>query len=315
MRRRSKPWGCEGSDGDPNRPGSERIRSDDDPSRPSGERSLPPLGNVAVVKIATWNVNSIRARADRVESWLQRSDVDVLAIQETKAKDENFPWDLFEKNGYEVAHFGLNQWNGVAIASRVGLDDVERTFDGQPHFGKTEDTTAAEARAIGATCGGVRVWSLYVPNGRTVDDPHMPYKLNWLKALKEEAAGWIQADPALPVALMGDWNIAPTDDDVWDIDWFRAQNATHVTEPERAAFRAFEEAGFVDVVRPHTPGPGVYTYWDYTQLRFPKKEGMRIDFILGSPALAARVTGAMIDREERKGKGASDHAPVIAELD
>ncbi|MGW6171879.1 exodeoxyribonuclease III [Arthrobacter sp. NPDC055138] len=267
------------------------------------------------MKIATWNVNSIRARADRVEAWLQRSDVDVLAIQETKAKDENFPWDLFEKNGYEVAHFGLNQWNGVAIASRVGLDDVERTFPGQPHFGKTEEITAAEARAIGATCGGVRVWSLYVPNGRAVDDPHMPYKLNWLKVLKEEAASWVQADPSLNLALMGDWNIAPTDDDVWDIEWFRAQNATHITEPERSAFRAFEEAGFVDVVRPHTPGPGVYTYWDYTQLRFPKKEGMRIDFILASPALAARVSGAMIDREERKGKGASDHAPVIAELD
>ncbi|MCC3275724.1 MULTISPECIES: exodeoxyribonuclease III [unclassified Arthrobacter] len=267
------------------------------------------------MKIATWNVNSIRARADRIEAWLQRSDVDVLAIQETKAKDENFPWELFEKNGYEVAHFGLSQWNGVAIASRVGLDDVERTFPDQPHFGKTAETTVAEARAIGATCGGVRVWSLYVPNGRAVEDPHMPYKLEWLKTLKNHAAEWITKDPSLELALMGDWNIAPEDDDVWDIDWFRAQNATHITDPERQAFKDFLDAGFTDVVRPFHPGPGVYTYWDYTQLRFPKKQGMRIDFVLGSPALAKRVTGAVIDREERKGKGASDHAPVIVELD
>lgn len=266
------------------------------------------------MKIATWNVNSIRARADRVEAWLQRSDVDVLAIQETKAKDENFPWELFENNGYEVAHFGLSQWNGVAIASRVGLDDVERTFPGQPPFGKTEATTVSEARAIGATCGGVRIWSLYVPNGRALDDPHMPYKLQWLDTLKDQAAGWIEQDPDLQLALMGDWNIAPQDGDVWDIELFRRENHTHVSEPERQAFQAFLDSGFVDLARPYTPGPGVYTYWDYTQLRFPKKEGMRIDFVLGSPALAARVTGASIDREERKGKGASDHAPVIVEL-
>jgi exodeoxyribonuclease-3 len=142
----------------------------------------------------------------------------------------------------------------------------------------------------------------------------MPYKLKWLDSLKDHAAGWISADPSAQAALMGDWNIAPTDDDVWDIDLFLTQGYTHVSEPERAAFRAFESAGYSDVVRPHTPGPGVYTYWDYTQLRFPKKEGMRIDFVLASPALAARVSGASIDREERKGKGASDHAPVIVEL-
>jgi exodeoxyribonuclease-3 len=267
------------------------------------------------VKIATWNVNSIRARADRIEAWLQRSDVDVLAIQETKAKDENFPWELFEKNDYEVAHFGLSQWNGVAIASRVGLDDVERTFVGQPPFGKNGLNPVAEARAIGATCGGMRIWSLYVPNGRALDDEHMPYKLAWLDGLRGQAQGWLAENPQAQIALMGDWNIAPQDDDVWDIDFFRREGLTHVSEPERAAFRAIESAGFADVVRLHNPGPGVYTYWDYTQLRFPKKEGMRIDFVLASPALAARVTGAVIDREERKGKGASDHAPVIVELD
>lgn len=261
------------------------------------------------VKLATWNVNSIRARADRVEAWLQRSDVDVLAIQETKARDENFPWELFENNGYEIAHFGLSQWNGVAIASRVGLADVERTFLNQPVFGAPE---VAEARAIAATCGGVRVWSLYVPNGRALDDPHMPYKLAWLDALRAGAESWLSEDPEAQIALMGDWNVAPEDHDVWDMAAF--EGATHVSPAERAAFRAFLDAGFSDVVRSFHPGPGVYTYWDYKQLRFPKKEGMRIDFILASPALAGRVTDAVIDREERKGKGASDHAPVIVTL-
>jgi exodeoxyribonuclease-3 len=202
----------------------------------------------------------------------------------------------------------------VAIASKVGLTDVERTFAGQPAFGKGGKDPVQEARAIAATCNGVRVWSLYVPNGRALDDEHMPYKLQWLDELKNQAAGWLAADPNAQVALMGDWNIAPRDDDVWDINFFIEQGLTHVSAPERAAFGAFEAAGYSDVVRPLHPGPGVYTYWDYTQLRFPRKEGMRIDFIMASPALAARVTGAEIDREERKGKGASDHAPVIVEL-
>ena len=267
------------------------------------------------MKIATWNVNSLRARADRVEDWLRRSDVDVLAIQETKCKDENFPWELFENNDYEVAHFGFSQWNGVAIASRVGLDDVQRTFTDQPAFGKGGKDPVQEARAIAATCGGVRIWSLYVPNGRALDDEHMPYKLQWLDTLNKQAAGWIAENPEAQVALMGDWNIAPRDEDVWDIDFFRDNNMTHVSAPERAAFEAFIETGFTDVVRPFTDTPKTYTYWDYTQLRFPKNEGMRIDFTLASPALAARVVGASIDREERKGKGASDHTPVIVELD
>lgn len=264
------------------------------------------------MKIATWNVNSLRARADRVEDWLRRTDVDVLAIQETKCKDDNFPWELFENNDYEVAHCGVNQWNGVAIASRVGLDDVQRGFAGQPEFGKGGMNPILEPRAIGATCGGVRIWSLYVPNGRALDDEHMGYKLSWLDALKQDAVGWLEADPQAQIALMGDWNIAPKDEDVWDINFFLENELTHVSAPERAAFAAFEEAGFTDVVRPHTEGQ--FTYWDYTQLRFPKGEGMRIDFSLTSPALTARVTGASIDREERKGKGASDHTPVIVEL-
>lgn len=266
------------------------------------------------MKIATWNVNSIRARADRVEEWLERSDVDVLAIQETKAKDETFPFEIFEFMGYEVAHFGLSQWNGVAIASRVGLDDVERTFPRQPVFGKPGEDEIQEARAIGATCGGVRVWSLYVPNGRSLNDPHMAYKIEWLNVLKENAQQWLANDPAAQFALVGDWNVAPKDEDVWDIDFFRENHMTHVSSAERAAFNAFlDEAQLVDVVRPHTQGQ--FTYWDYTKLRFPKNEGMRIDFQLCSPALAERVVGAEIDREERKGKGASDHTPVIITVD
>jgi exodeoxyribonuclease-3 len=261
------------------------------------------------VRLATWNVNSIRSRADRVAAFLQRNDVDVLALQETKCRDDQFPQMMFDALGYEVAHVGYSQWNGVAILSRVGLDDVTVGFPGQPAWG---ETPATEARALGATCGGVRVWSLYVPNGRTLADPHYQYKLAWLEALRTAGAGWLAEDPAASVALVGDWNIAPQDDDVWDIGVFA--HSTHVSEPERAAFRAIVDGGYADVVRPYTPGPGVYTYWDYTQLRFPRREGMRIDFVLGSPALAARTTGALIDREERKGKGASDHAPVIVDL-
>jgi exodeoxyribonuclease-3 len=265
------------------------------------------------VRIATWNVNSIRSRADRVAAWLERSDVDVVALQETKCRDDQFPEMMFNALGYEVAHVGHSQWNGVAILSRVGIEDVEVGFTGMPSWASKEgQDPAPEARALGATCGGVRIWSLYVPNGRTLADPHLQYKLDWLAALRDTAAGWLAEDAAAPVALVGDWNVAPENDDVWDITAFA--HSTHVSPPERAAFRAIVDAGYADVVRPYTPGPGVYTYWDYTQLRFPRREGMRIDFVLGSPALAGRVTGARIDREERKGKGASDHAPVMVDL-
>ena len=262
------------------------------------------------MRIATWNCNSIRTRVDRAVALLQRHDIDVLALQETKCMDSQFPVMPFQQAGYEVAYHGLNQWNGVAIASRVGLTDTTLGFPGMPEWGEQE--VAAEARAFGATCDGVRVWSLYVPNGRELTHPHYHYKLDWLGRLADAGRGWLADDPAAQVVLMGDWNVAPTDDDVWDPAFFAGK--THTSPPERAAFDGVVEAGYADVVRPHCPGPGVYTYWDYTQLRFPKKQGMRIDFALGSPALAARVTGAFIDREERKGKGASDHAPVIVDL-
>ncbi|KOX17129.1 exodeoxyribonuclease III [Nocardiopsis sp. NRRL B-16309] len=241
---------------------------------------------------------------------MDRSDVDVLAIQETKCRDDQFPASVFTDRGYEVAHHGLSQWNGVAIASRVGLDDVQVGFPGQPGYGEPEEV---EARAVGATCAGVQVWSLYVPNGREIDHPHYAYKLRWLEALREAGAARLAEDPRAQIAYVGDFNIAPEDTDVWDMAEFDGK--THVTGPERAAFTKLVDAGFAEVVRQYTPGPGVYTYWDYKALSFPKRKGMRIDFVLASPALSERVTGARIDREERKGKGASDHAPVIVELD
>ena len=261
------------------------------------------------LRIATWNVNSIRTRVDRVVDWMGRADVDVLAMQETKCADDQFPAMTFLGAGYEVVHCGHDQWNGVAIASRVGFDDVAVGFEGQPAWGGKD-----EARALGATCGGVRVWSLYVPNGRAITDPHYRYKLDWLAALHDTAQGWLSENGAAQIALMGDWNIAPRDEDVWDPALFR--DSTHVTEPERSAFAAIEST-YADVVRPHTPGE--FTYWDYTQLRFPRREGMRIDFILASPTLAQRVIGAGIARDERKtGKNRigspSDHAPVFVDL-
>ena len=258
------------------------------------------------MRIATWNVNSLRSRIDRVEALLQRHEIDVLALQETKAREDQLPLMGLQALGYDVAVAGLNQWNGVAVASRVGLDDIEVGFDGQPSWG---EPAGVESRAIGATCGGVRIWSLYVPNGRKIDDPHYLYKLDWLARLKATAGSWLGDD----VALVGDWNISPQDDDVFDMAAYA--NDTHVTPRERAAFQAFVDDGWTDVVRPHAPGPEVYTYWDYYRQRFERNRGMRIDFVLGSPSLAKRVTGAFIDRDERAGQGASDHAPVVVDLD
>ncbi|MFL6001879.1 MAG: exodeoxyribonuclease III [Nocardioides sp.] len=257
------------------------------------------------MRLATWNVNSLRSRIGRVEEFLQRHEVDVLAIQETKAREDQLPLMGLQALGYDVAVAGVNQWNGVAIVSRVGLDDIQVGFPGQPGWG---EPLAAEARAIAATCGGVRVWSLYVPNGRKPDDPHYVYKLDWLARLREAAGEWLDRD----TALAGDWNIAPRDEDVFDITAYAKD--THVTPRERAAFQAFLDDGWDDVVRPHAPGPEVYTYWDYYRQRFERNRGLRIDFVLASPSLAARVSGAFIDRDERAGSGASDHAPVAVDL-
>jgi exodeoxyribonuclease-3 len=261
------------------------------------------------MRLATWNINSIRARVERAAAFCQRADIDVLALQETKVKDEAFPREPFEALGYEVATSGFSQWNGVAIVSRVGLDDVERGFPGMPTWG---EPAAAEARALGATCGGVRIWSLYIPNGREVDDPHFAYKLAWLERLRDASAGWLADDPQAQVALVGDWNIAPLDTDVWDIDFFAGR--THVTPVERAALTAITAAGYTEVSRAHLPAEHTYTYWDYQQLRFPRNEGMRIDLTYASPALAARVASVTIERNERKGKAPSDHVPVVLDV-
>ena len=226
-------------------------------------------------------------------------------MQEIKCKPDQFPYKPFEDAGYQITMHGLNQWNGVAFASKIPAEDVEIGFSGMPEF-----KDAQEARAIAATFEGNRLWSLYVPNGRTLDDPHFPYKLEWLDRLASITAETLESEPDLPLALMGDFNIAPLDTDVWDINFFAG--STHVTPQERQAFEAFEQIGLRDVVRPLVPDG--YTYWDYQQLRFPRNEGMRIDFVLGSEAFAEKVKSASIERDERKGEGPSDHVPVVVEI-
>jgi exodeoxyribonuclease-3 len=265
------------------------------------------------MRVATWNVNSVRARAGRVVDWLVREDVDVVGMQEIKCKPEQFPFDAFRDAGYEVELHGLNQWNGVAFASRLPMEDVEVTFPGQPGFLKGQEgpDQPKEARAIGVTVEGVRMWSLYVPNGRELGDPHYAYKLDWLAELADRTRTWLADSPDLPLALMGDWNVAPFDSDVWDPAAFEGH--THVSQPERDAFAEFERAGLRDVVRPLVPEG--YTYWDYKQLRFPRDEGMRIDFVMGSAAFADLVVGAAVHRDERKGDAPSDHVPVVVDLD
>jgi len=262
------------------------------------------------VRIATWNVNSLRSRIDRVEALLDRHEIDVLALQETKAREDQLPVMGLQARGYEIAAAGVDQWNGVAIVSRVGLEDVRVGFPEAPTWG---DPGVAEARAIGARCGGVDIWSLYVPNGRKPGDPHYVYKLDWLARLREAARDWLDR----PTALIGDWNIAPTDEDVFDITRFA--KSTHVTPPERQALQDFLDDGYVDVVPAHVSGPDAFTYWDYYRQRFERNRGMRIDLVVASPPFVERVTGAFVDREERggsdgHGKGASDHAPVVVDI-
>jgi exodeoxyribonuclease-3 len=266
------------------------------------------------MRLATWNINSIRTRVARAVDFAVREDIDVLALQEIKCTPEQFPYEPFEAAGYHVEAHGLNQWNGVAIASRLPITDVETSFAGQPGFAKGHEGSDAplEARAIGAMIDGVKVWSLYVPNGRSLGDPHYAYKLHWLDELRQATAAELKAKPDLPLALVGDFNIIPFPDDNGDpgiVEGF----STHVSQPERDAFFALESAGVKDVVRPLIPEG--FTYWDYQRLKFPRNEGIRIDFILGSPAFADAVTAASIHRNERKGTQPSDHVPVTVDLD
>ena len=257
------------------------------------------------VRIATWNVNSVKQRLPRLLPWLDERKPDVVCLQETKLADEAFAELLdaeLSQRGYEVAVHGEAAWNGVAILSRAGLEDVVRGIPGGPGFPEPE------ARAVAATCGGLRVVSVYVPNGRSPGSDHYAYKLEWLQALRA------MVEPDAAAALVcGDMNIAPADEDVFDPEAYEGH--THVTGPERAALADLQSLGLRDVVRDRWPGERVFSYWDYRAGMFHQDLGMRIDLILAGEPVAERVKAAWIDRQARKGKGPSDHAPVIVDLD
>jgi len=257
------------------------------------------------MRIATWNVNSVKQRLPRLLPWLDERRPDVVCLQETKLADEALTQLLgaeLSDRGYELAAHGEAQWNGGAILSRVGLDDVTTGLVDGPGF------PHPEARAVAATCDGVRVHSVYVPNGREPDSDHYRYKLAWLAALR----GVVAAGPDAAV-VCGDMNIAPTDADVFDPDAYIGQ--THVTPSERQALAELQALGLHDVVRDRWPQERVFTYWDYRAGMFHQDMGMRIDLILAGDPVAARVRAAWVDRQARKGTGPSDHAPVIVDLD
>ncbi|MFI6527050.1 exodeoxyribonuclease III [Streptomyces uncialis] len=258
------------------------------------------------MRIATWNVNSITARTPRLLAWLESTGTDVLCLQEAKTTEAQFPVAELRELGYESAVHATGRWNGVAVISRVGLEDVVKGLPGDPGY---EDVQ--EPRAVAATCGPVRVWSVYVPNGREVGHAHYAYKLRWFEALRAAVAD--DAAGSRPFAVLGDYNVAPADEDVWDISVF--DGATHVTPAERAALADLRATGLGDVVPRPLKYDHPYTYWDYRQLSFPKNKGMRIDLVYGNEPFTKAVTDAYVDREERKGKGASDHAPIVVDLD
>lgn len=262
-----------------------------------------PIASVGV-RLVTWNVNSLNARLVRVEEWIADCQPDVVCFQETKLSNSAFPSMAFAALGYEAVHHGEGRWNGVAILSRVGLDDVVTGFaDGDP-----DDP---EARLVTATCAGVRVMSAYVPNGRSLDHEHYQYKLHWLQRLRRHLDA--VAAPAGPVVLCGDFNIAPTDLDVWDVT--AVHGATHVSPPEREALQRLLDWGLVDVFRVKFPGTQrLFSWWDYRAGNFHKGLGMRIDLVLASEPLSEYVSWALIDRNARKGRLPSDHAPLAVEI-
>ena len=268
------------------------------------------------MRIATWNVNSLKARLEKVSWWLDRARPDVLLMQETKLADSDAPREVFQQAGYELAHHGEGRWNGVAIASRVGIGEVVTNFGQALQPARTpevaDDEPLAEARMVSAVCGDVRVVSLYAPNGRVVDSPFYQAKLVWYERL----ARWLAeaADPGSPLVLGGDFNVAPEDADVWDPK--ACHGGTHVSLPERQAFARLRDWGLVDAYRLHHPEAGRYTWWDYRAGNFHKNFGMRIDHLLVTPPVAKRTMAAEIDREARKGKPIpSDHAPMVIDLD
>jgi exodeoxyribonuclease-3 len=256
------------------------------------------------MRIATWNVNSLKARLPRVEEWLAYAQPDILCMQETKLSDATFPAMAFQALGYDSAHHGSGQWNGVAILSKVGIADVVEGFC--QGIEADHDT-----RLISATCGGVRVSSVYVPNGRALDDPHYQYKLGWFERLRTHLEH--TCDPDAAVAVCGDFNVAPEDRDVWDPKRFRT--TTHTSKPERDALGRLEDWGLQDAFRALHQEEKLYTYWDYRAGDFHMHRGMRIDLILASKPLVARARYALIDRFARKGKLPSDHAPMLVDFD
>ncbi len=258
------------------------------------------------MRIATWNVNSLKARLPRVEEFLGYAEVDILCLQETKLADKAFPALTFSGLGYESVHFGQGQWNGVAILSRVGISDPSNGF-GDAHV----DPYDGDARVLTAMCGGIRVVSVYVPNGREVGSEFYERKLQWLSSLYD----WLDATTTRedPLVVTGDFNVAPEDRDVWDPKRF--VGSTHVTEPERKAIARLEEWGLQDAFRRVYPNDtGLFSYWDYRAGDFHQHRGMRIDLVLATAPVAERVTWAGVDRNARKGTGPSDHAPVIVDL-
>jgi exodeoxyribonuclease-3 len=268
------------------------------------------------MRIATWNVNSLKARLEKVQWWLDRARPDVLLMQETKLKDEDAPAAAFDAAGYELAHHGEGRWNGVAIASRRGIESAVTNFGEPLRAARTgdagDDEPLAEARMIAAVCGGVRVVSVYAPNGRAVGSVFYEAKLLWYARLRR----WLEhaADPGEPLVLGGDFNIAPTDLDVWDPR--ACHGGTHVSPREREELSRLLEWGLLDVYRRHHPEPGRYSWWDYRAGDFHRNIGMRIDHLLATRPVAERSVWAEIDREARKGKPTpSDHAPVVMDVD
>ena len=267
-------------------------------------RPAPTARRFAVVLIATWNVNSLNARMPRVEEWIEQVRPDVLCLQETKMSDAQFPSLDFRRLGYDSVHHGQGRWNGVAILSRVGLEDPVYGFDD----GADPDP---DARIVWARCAGVVVCSVYVPNGRALDDDHYTYKLAWLARLR--AVLEQRHSPEEQLVVLGDWNVTQDDADLWDPAAF--VGSTHVSAPERDAIASLREWGLIDTLRERYPEPGIYSYWDYRNGDFHQRRGMRIDYLLSTPALARHCRADLIDRNARKGTKPSDHAPVMASFD
>jgi exodeoxyribonuclease-3 len=260
------------------------------------------------VRVATWNVNSLKARIGRVEEWVGVVAPDILCLQETKLADDAFPGLSFQALGYDCVHHGQGRWNGVAIASRLGLEEVRIGFGDDPKAAPADDP---DARLVWATCGSVRIGCVYVPNGRELGHDHYTYKLEFLDRLHDLVRA--EEDLTRPLLLCGDFNIAPDDRDVWDAS--AAHGGTHVSEPERSRLQALESLGLVDVFREHHDEPGLFSWWDYRGGNFHKKKGMRIDLMLVTRPLADAARSVLIDRNARKGQSPSDHAPLIADFE